>query len=245
MRIRKVTLLVLTAMIVFLASGCGSKTESEPDPESEETIQTEQSTDEMTAPSGNDVQPATDTDSADAGEPESDESPADDQDQADQGSKEDQDDSGKLELEISSTDEAPAPAESGGAEKDGQEIQLRLMNITLEDNRETVISKHGQPLETYVMEDEADPVSVYQYADFSVGFNQEGRVEFVDVSSPDADPGLNGVKPGTSVDECLALLGKPAVQTEYVLNYMTDTAVLKMDIDPVDQVIISIKLFAN
>jgi hypothetical protein len=118
------------------------------------------------------------------------------------------------------------------------------MGIALTHTREQVIGKYGTPVETFAMENGADPLTVYRYSGFQVGFNRDGRIEFVDVHSPEADPGLNGVRLGTTVDDTIKVLGQPDIQTDYVLNYVSETAILKMDIDPNTKQISSIKLFA-
>lgn len=120
-----------------------------------------------------------------------------------------------------------------------------LMGIALAEGKDKVETLHGQPKNQYVMEDEAGSITVYDYEGFSVGFNAKNEVEFIDVTSPDIDPGLNGFKLGQTPDEAVQALGKADSSTDYVLSFKTKTTVLKLDVDPKTKTVQSIKLFAR
>lgn len=118
-----------------------------------------------------------------------------------------------------------------------------LMGLALKTNAETVENKFGKPNDQYTMEDETDPITVYDYGQFSVGFNKQDQLEFVDIRSSDINPGLNGLKLGQTVDDAYKALGKPDSNTSYVLSYKAEGTVLKLDVDPKNGKINSIKLF--
>jgi hypothetical protein len=118
-----------------------------------------------------------------------------------------------------------------------------LMGLTLKASPETVVSKFGKPDEQYTMDDETDPLTVYDYSDFLVGFNKDNQLQFVDVRSSEINPGLNGLKLGQTVNDAYKALGKPDTNTNYVLTYKTEDTVLKLDVDPKTGQINSIKLF--
>lgn len=120
-----------------------------------------------------------------------------------------------------------------------------LAGLSLGDSDNDVIQLHGNPVNRYVMDDGETPISVYDYQGFSVGFNGKQRLEFVDVTSPDAEPGLNGLRLGQHEDDAVHALGKPDTNTGYVLSYQTKSTVLKLDVDPKTKTILSIKLFAR
>ena len=120
-----------------------------------------------------------------------------------------------------------------------------LMALTLNDTTKEVKSRYGQPYSQYVLEDDSDPVTVYDYSQFSVGFDNNGRVRFVEISGNAADPGLGGVRIGESGAKALKVLGSPDTNTGYVLTYSTDDTVLKLDIVPDSDTIESIKLFTR
>lgn len=120
-----------------------------------------------------------------------------------------------------------------------------LMGFTINQNMNEVQSKLGNPREEYVMEDENDPITVYAYNGFTIGFDKYELVVFIDVSSLQVNPGLNGLRLGNTIEDAIQALGKPTTNTEYVLNYISDDVILKLDVDPTTQTIHSIKLFAN
>jgi len=118
-----------------------------------------------------------------------------------------------------------------------------LMALTLSDTTKEVTARYGQPYSQYVLEDDNDPVTVYDYSQFSVGFGKTGRVRFVEISGNAADPGLGGLRVGESGAEAQKILGTPDSNTGYVMTYGTNDTVLKLDIDPESDTIESIKLF--
>jgi hypothetical protein len=121
--------------------------------------------------------------------------------------------------------------------------QPKVMGLGINEIQQNVVSKYGEPKESYVMDDPTEPITVYQYEGFSVGFNSANKIQFVDVSSDQVNPGLNGLQLGQTTNQALITLGKPDTNSSYVLSYNTATAILKLDIDPKTKTIQSIKLF--
>ncbi|MCR8631150.1 DUF4309 domain-containing protein [Paenibacillus radicis (ex Xue et al. 2023)] len=119
-----------------------------------------------------------------------------------------------------------------------------LLGLTLNTSLEKVTAKYGKPKSQFVMEDDSDPITVYDYTDFLVGFNQKNLLQFIDIRSSDINPGLNGLKLGQSTNDVFKTLGKPDSNTSFVLTYKSTGAVLKLDIDPKTEKVNSIKLFA-
>ena len=251
MRIGRMTALLLSAaLFAFLASGCGSKNIEEPGPNPADATANERhptGASDHSSNTGGSIAGEDGMETVDEGSSRTVDQSEPEQDRPGQSA-----DQKKKELEISSNDDSPdakdtpaVPAAAGEKEDPVHRSNLKqLMGISLNQTREQVIGKYGAPVETFVMENEADPLTVYRYSGFQIGFDRNGQVEFVDVISPEADPGLNGVRLGTTVDVAIKVLGKPDIQTEYVLNYISETTILKMDIDPNTKQINSIKLFA-
>ncbi|TDF95897.1 DUF4309 domain-containing protein [Paenibacillus piri] len=119
-----------------------------------------------------------------------------------------------------------------------------LLGLTLKSTVETVTAKYGKPKEQFVMDDDSDPITVYDYTDFLVGFNKSNLLQFIDIRSSEINPGLNGLKLGQSTNDAYKALGKPDSNTSFVLTYKSTGAVLKLDIDPKSDKVNSIKLFA-
>lgn len=120
-----------------------------------------------------------------------------------------------------------------------------LMGLTVNDPRDKVIERFGNPENHYTMQDETDPITVFEYPDFSVGFSSSNTVQFIEVNSDRINPGLNGLRLGQKVDDAIKAIGKPDTNTDYVLGYRSSGVILKLDTDPKTNVIHSIKLFAD
>ncbi|KRE69799.1 hypothetical protein [Paenibacillus sp. Soil750] len=129
------------------------------------------------------------------------------------------------------------------AEDAYQQEKPTLMGLKLGTPKASVLERFGKVKKQFVMEE--DNIEVYDFNDFSVGFNSKGTLEFVDVHSIDIDPGLHGLRLGQSQQDAIAILGKPDSNSTYVLSYKSQGTLLKIDIDPHDNTIQSIKLFAN
>jgi hypothetical protein len=123
--------------------------------------------------------------------------------------------------------------------------QPSVMGLTLKDTQDNVNAKFGTPSDSFVMDDPVEPITVYQYEGFSVGFDGANQVKFIDVNSAKVNPQLNGLRLGQTVDEAVKALGKPDLNTNYVLTYNAKEAILKLDIDPKTKTIQSIKLFGK
>lgn len=122
--------------------------------------------------------------------------------------------------------------------------QPKLMGLAIGELQEKVSDMYGKPLESYTMEDPIEPIAVYSYEGFSIGFNAKKEIQFIDVNSTKVNPELNGLRIGQSSAQALEVIGKPYKNTSYVISYNTKAAILKLDIDPKTKTIQSIKLFA-
>jgi len=118
-----------------------------------------------------------------------------------------------------------------------------LMGLSLNASKAAVIGKFGEPKSQHILADDAGSVQVFEYNDFAIGFKGDGRLEYVEVLSDRIDPGLRGLKVGQKTSDAIAALGKPNVNTGYVLTYESEGAVLKLDIDVTVDQVLSIKLF--
>ncbi|WP_165452635.1 DUF4309 domain-containing protein [Paenibacillus thalictri] len=155
--------------------------------------------------------------------------------------------SGGADIPADKPPEPAKPATSGKPKVDVQETYTVakpiLMGLTLKTSASDVVKKFGNPREQFLMDDEIDPMTVYDYTDFMVGFNKAEQLMFVDVRSSEINPGLNGLKLGQTTDDAYKALGKPDTNTSYVLTYKSEGTVLKLDVDPKTKTINSIKLF--
>ena len=155
---------------------------------------------------------------------------------------------GEKNLEISASDEPrQQDAESSDPANDNppqpDEVRHTLYGIAIGDSQDAVTNKFGQPASSLVMEDGEETLTVFRYNAFSVGFNSRHEVQFIEVTAELPDPGLGGIRLGSSSSDAIRLLGEPDINTEYVLSYASGGAVLKMDVDPQLQKITAIRLF--
>jgi hypothetical protein len=118
-----------------------------------------------------------------------------------------------------------------------------LLGLTLNSPKDNVTARYGKPKEQFTMDEDNDPITVYDYTDFLVGFNKKNQLQFIDIRSADINPGLNGLKLGQSTSSVYEALGKPDSNTSFVLTYKSAGAVLKLDVNPKTNKVNSIKLF--
>ncbi|GIQ71301.1 hypothetical protein DUZ99_08370 [Xylanibacillus composti] len=149
--------------------------------------------------------------------------------------------------ELEATDTLPqAPEEGTAPSKPLQQFTLtqpRLMGMTVGDSHEVVAQLHGQPKELATMADGEHKLSVHQYDGFMVGINEQQKIEFITVMSKQVDPGLNGFYIGSTAAKAVDALGEPTSENEYVLTYLGNGTMLKLDVDPVTNEVISARLF--
>ncbi|WP_139997721.1 hypothetical protein [Paenibacillus paridis] len=119
-----------------------------------------------------------------------------------------------------------------------------LHGIAIGDNESSVTKLYGKPQDTYKLDEETETINVLEYDGFAVGINPGKKVQFVEVYGKLISTGLSGLHIGDSQENALKLLGKPNKQTTYLLTYEAKKALLKLDLDPVHNQIVSIKLLA-
>ncbi|MBD2847899.1 hypothetical protein IDH44_22110 [Paenibacillus sp. IB182496] len=120
-----------------------------------------------------------------------------------------------------------------------------LKNVSIGMARSDVEARFGQPRDAFTMQGDSETVEVNDYDGFSIGFDSDGHVIFVEVHGPEATTGLNGLRIGGDEEMAIEALGKPTNHTTYVLSYAASGSLLKLDMDPHSGEILSIKLFAN
>jgi len=120
-----------------------------------------------------------------------------------------------------------------------------LMGLQLKASQSAVSNKFGNPKSEHKLEDDGGVIHVLGYEDFSIGLNTKSQVEFIEIHSDEIDPGLGGIKVGSSSADVINSLGKPSTNTNYVISYNSQGTILKFDVDIDEDKILSIKLFPN
>lgn len=121
----------------------------------------------------------------------------------------------------------------------------RLHGIAINDSRTIIESKLGKPSDSYTYDDEDEAITINEYVTFSVGFGKNKKVKFIEVFDRKCVTDLNGLRVGDNESLAVKLLGKPDTHTTSVLTYKAANSLLKLDLDPDTNEIISIKLFLN
>ncbi|PDO11527.1 MAG: hypothetical protein BLM47_02040 [Candidatus Reconcilbacillus cellulovorans] len=120
-----------------------------------------------------------------------------------------------------------------------------LFGLKPGDPKHSAEARLGPPASTYVLNDEeTGGILVYEYGGYQVGFDPHERIVFIDVRSENTDPGLGSIRVRSDADAVVRALGRPTSRTDRVLTYERDGAVLKFDLDPGRDSVLSIKLFA-
>jgi hypothetical protein len=118
----------------------------------------------------------------------------------------------------------------------------KLHTLSIGQAAAAVFESFGDELDSYMLDEEGDRIQVLEYDGFAVGLNSRKTVQYVEVYGEHISPGLSGLTIGNKADAAVKLLGKPDKQTTYLLMYKAKGALLKLDLDPDNKKIISIKL---
>ncbi|CAM4197944.1 hypothetical protein L1N85_15650 [Paenibacillus alkaliterrae] len=120
----------------------------------------------------------------------------------------------------------------------------KLHEIAIGDAVSKVSKLFGKEIDSYTLEEETGAIQVLEYDGFAIGINGGKTVQFVEVYGEHVSSGLSGLRIGDKPEAALRLLGKPHKQTTYLLTYEAENALLKLDLDPAHNTIVSIKLLS-
>ncbi|MGO4545712.1 hypothetical protein AB4Z29_12995 [Paenibacillus sp. 2TAB23] len=122
--------------------------------------------------------------------------------------------------------------------------QPMLKGVSIGNDHSAITKRFGIPLDSYKLDEESEPITVLEYDGFAIGINPYQSVQYVEVFGNSISAGLSGLQVGDNPEQALRTLGKPEKQTAYMLTYEAKNALLKLDLDPVHNEIVSIKLLA-
>src|SRR5690606_30227759 len=88
-------------------------------------------------------------------------------------------------------------------------------------------------------------LTILEYPGFRFGANEDKAIVFIEVTSDQITPGLNQFRVGQTVEEAQKALGPANSLNEYVMIYSFEHLILKCDLNPNNETVISIKLFAS
>ncbi|MBD2870222.1 hypothetical protein [Paenibacillus arenilitoris] len=145
-------------------------------------------------------------------------------------------------LHDSEDDKGAVETESEDKAWDASEPELH--GVAIGDGEAQVVRRFGAAIDSYTLDEKSDKIQVLEYDGFAVGMNGEQTVQYVELFGSGLSAGLSGLQIGDKPDAAVKLLGKPEKQTAYLLTYEADGALLKLDLDPGQNEIVSIKLLA-
>lgn len=120
-----------------------------------------------------------------------------------------------------------------------------LNGIGFQDNVETVEQRFGPPKTRYDLPGGNATIDMREYPGFAVGFDGDGDVIYVELTSGEAPTGISGLKlgmPGQQAAELLEILDHP---DSHVLTMDLSEGWLKLDLDPDTHEVLSIKLIGS
>lgn len=146
---------------------------------------------------------------------------------------------------VSKSENPKAPVKTESEDALWQADAPLLHGVAIGDTHASVVKQFGNPQDSYKLEEETDPVTVLEYDGFAVGINAKKKTQFIELFEKNIQAGLSGLQIGDNPEAALLALGKPEKQTSYLLTYKANKALLKLDLDPEHNEIISIKLLAT
>jgi len=120
-----------------------------------------------------------------------------------------------------------------------------LGGIGLGMSGKAVADKLGAPSQQYELPEGDGSVRIQEYEGISVGFAPNGPVVFVEVFSPSASTGLEGIRVGVDGERAAERLGVPFTSESRVLSKSVTDGMVKIDLDPATQNVLSVKLIGQ
>ena len=117
-----------------------------------------------------------------------------------------------------------------------------LMGFTIGDSLDAVTTRFGKAESESTMND-GQLLHIMEYPGFRFGASEDKKIVFIEVTSDQLAPGLNQFRVGQTVDEAQKALGPANSLNEYVMIYEFNDLILKCDLNPNTDTVISIKLF--
>lgn len=120
-----------------------------------------------------------------------------------------------------------------------------LNGIGFQDTIESVERRFGPTEVKYELPSDHTTIDMREYPGFSVGYDGDGNVIYVELTSNEAPTGITGLKlgmPGQQAAELLEILDHP---DSHVLTMDLSDGWLKLDLDPDTHEVLSIKLIGS
>ncbi|MCM3626550.1 hypothetical protein M3194_04125 [Paenibacillus glycanilyticus] len=120
-----------------------------------------------------------------------------------------------------------------------------MLGLAIGDSNAKVSERYGKADDVYSLEDDSEAIEVYEYKGFAVGINAQKTIQYIEVYDKSIVTGLSGIRVDDRTEAVLKALGKPSSQNNYIITYQGKDSLLKFDLDPDRDKIVSIKLLAG
>ncbi|MFX3633061.1 MAG: hypothetical protein ACE3L7_12200 [Candidatus Pristimantibacillus sp.] len=120
-----------------------------------------------------------------------------------------------------------------------------LLGASIGESNAEMKKRFGTSSDIYTLEDDTDPIEVHEYKGFAIGLNNKNKIQYIEVYDSAVSTGLSGLRVGDKPDTAVKVLGKPKTQNSYIITYEGKGTLLKIDLDPDRNKIVSIKLLAQ
>lgn len=146
-------------------------------------------------------------------------------------------------------------ASTGGSKKQSSDANVTnkqqwnashpiMLGLSIGDSNKLVSERFGKAIDIYSLEDDSESIEVHEYKGFAVGINDKHAIQYIEVYDKSIVTGLSGVHVDDRSDAVLKALGKPSSQNSFIITYEGKDSLLKFDLDPDHDKIVSIKLLA-
>ncbi|NIK68323.1 hypothetical protein [Paenibacillus sp. BK720] len=145
-----------------------------------------------------------------------------------------------------SSGKSASPSGTGTASKQPQWDASHpvMLGLQIGDSHTKVSERYGKADDVYSLKDDAETIEVHEYKGFAVGINEDKAIQYIEVYDKSIATGLSGVRVEDKSETVLKALGKPTSQNSYIITYQGKDSLLKFDLDPDHNKIVSIKLLA-
>lgn len=144
-----------------------------------------------------------------------------------------------------STNGSKASATTQNEEPQWDSSKPILLGASIGESKSEMQKRFGTSSDIYTLEDDKDPIEVHEYKGFAIGMNIKDKIQYIEVYDSTVSTELSGIRVGDKPDTAVKALGKPKTQNSYIITYEGSGTLLKIDLDPERNKIVSIKLLAQ
>ncbi|GMK49200.1 hypothetical protein PghCCS26_63300 [Paenibacillus glycanilyticus] len=152
---------------------------------------------------------------------------------------------GDMSAESSGKNTSPSGTGTASKQQQWDASHPIMLGLRIGDSNTKVSERYGKANDVYSLKDDSETIEVHEYKGFAVGINEDKAIQYIEVYDKSIVTGLSGVRVEDKTETVLKALGKPTSQNSYIITYQGKDSLLKFDLDPDHNKIVSIKLLAG